>query len=232
MKGSAMRVEDMRGKRVVFVSHCLLDQNVRFPGIAVRQGAIEPLVRGLCDAGVGIEQLPCLEVRYWGGIDRRLVMPFLRISPRVVSGPLRGPYFLLLRLFMKTYGLLCGIEARRTSRVLRTFINSGYEVLGIIVMNDSPTCGFDRTLDVGTFVTEAREQGVDWSCLTYEKMSCLLPGILCDGSGAFIGALKGVMEKKNIDIQILGFNPWSDGDGESERLLSELPGGQRAGRGK
>jgi hypothetical protein len=34
------RLSDERGKRVVFVSHCLLNENARYPGGAFHSGAV------------------------------------------------------------------------------------------------------------------------------------------------------------------------------------------------
>lgn len=47
---------DQRGGRVVLLSHCLLNENVRYPCVV---------------------QLPCPEQRAWGGARRRLDIPFL-----------------------------------------------------------------------------------------------------------------------------------------------------------
>ncbi|MHB8894452.1 MAG: hypothetical protein ACYC99_04635 [Candidatus Geothermincolia bacterium] len=225
-----MNYQDRRGKRVVFVSHCLLDQNVRFPGIAVAEGCVRPLIGRLCDEGLGIEQLPCLEVRYWGGIERKFVLPLLRLSPRLIEGPMRGLFFGAIKLFLGAFRLLCEVEAWKVTRVIESFARGGCSVTGIIVMNDSPTCGYSRTTDVRKFVTEAPGAGVDWSCPTYEKMSGLLPTVLCAGSGSFVGALKRRLEKRRMDIPFIGFDPWTDGELESERLLGELLG-EEAGAG-
>lgn len=53
-------------------------------------------------------------------------------------------------------------------------------------------------------------------------MSGFLPGTLCSGSGAFIGALKVVLDRKRVDVAIFGFNPWPDNEREAERVLSGL----------
>jgi hypothetical protein len=50
---------DRRGRRVVFVSHCLLNENVRYLGGAGRRGSVDEVVEGFQAAGVGI----CVEFR-------------------------------------------------------------------------------------------------------------------------------------------------------------------------
>jgi hypothetical protein len=59
------RVVDARGKHVVFLSHCLLDENVRCLGGAFHSGAV-PGTQALIRSGVGICQLRCPEQRAWG----------------------------------------------------------------------------------------------------------------------------------------------------------------------
>lgn len=213
---------DRRSGRVVFVSHCLLDQNARFPGIAVAPGCVSGIVRRLEDDGLGIEQLPCLEMKYWGGANRRLVMPFLRISSRMRAEWEARLFSDLVRVALWVYRLLCEYEAWRTARQIGGFRAQGYEVRGIVVMNDSPTCGLDRTIDLQEFVCEARARSVDWACPTLETMSSLLGGLLRQGSGAYVGALKRRMERSGTPVAFYGFDPWADADVESARLASRL----------
>jgi predicted secreted protein len=53
------RLRDQRGRRVVLVSHCLLNQNTRYAGGATRSDAVAELANELIGAGYGIHQLPC-----------------------------------------------------------------------------------------------------------------------------------------------------------------------------
>lgn len=65
------RLRDERGRRVVLVSHCLLNQNTRYAGGATRTGAVSELLDELITAGYGIHQLPCPERLAWGGALKR-----------------------------------------------------------------------------------------------------------------------------------------------------------------
>ena len=53
------QLADARGGRVVFLSHCLLNQNVRYLGGAGRAGGVSEVVDGYLGRGIGICQLPC-----------------------------------------------------------------------------------------------------------------------------------------------------------------------------
>jgi uncharacterized protein YbbK (DUF523 family) len=62
------RLADERGKRVVFLSHCLLNQNVRYLGGATRPGGLPEVVSALQREGLGIVQMRGPEQRAWGGV--------------------------------------------------------------------------------------------------------------------------------------------------------------------
>ena len=72
-----IKFEDNRKKEIIFLSSCILNQNNRFPGIAVHKGAINNLIEPFLKEGIGIEQLPCLECMGWGGVSRKNIFRFL-----------------------------------------------------------------------------------------------------------------------------------------------------------
>lgn len=68
------QLADARGGRVVFLSHCLLNQNFRYLGGAGRAGGVAEMAGGYLDRGVDICQLPCPEQRAWGGVLKRRML--------------------------------------------------------------------------------------------------------------------------------------------------------------
>jgi len=89
MKGSRLdtlreRLRDERGGRVLFVSHCLLNENVRYQGGAGRRGAVDEIVDECRMRGLGICQMPCPEQRAWGGVGKRFTTPYGRRPLRSV----------------------------------------------------------------------------------------------------------------------------------------------------
>jgi predicted secreted protein len=60
------RLQDERSGRVVYVSHCLLNENTRYLGGAFRPGAVDEVVETYLRDGTGICQLPCPEQLAWG----------------------------------------------------------------------------------------------------------------------------------------------------------------------
>jgi hypothetical protein len=105
------RLRDDRGNRVVFLSHCLLDENVRYLGGAFHSGAVPGTV-GLLASGVGVCQLPCPEQRTWGGVHK----PAMMLGYGLRDSPLyrfRQPLFRLFLLHTRVrYWLLARQVAR------------------------------------------------------------------------------------------------------------------------
>jgi predicted secreted protein len=138
------RLGDRRSGRVVFISHCLLNENVRYLGGATRPGAIDELVDAAQGAGVGICQLACPEQRTWGGV----LKPYLLLaygSDRKGRGSARR---LITPVFL-AYTRWCYRRlARQVAAEIADYRRSGHEVVGIVGVDGSPSCGVRRTLDV------------------------------------------------------------------------------------
>ena len=110
-----------RSKKIVFVSHCLLNQNARALGSEKYPGAVKDLTDMLTDAGVGIVQLPCPQLDFNGGLNRRL---------KTKDAYDNTPY----RKYCKT------LSTNILDQVQR-YLQKNYKVLGIIGVEMSSTCG-------------------------------------------------------------------------------------------
>ena len=60
---------DIRSQKVVFIAHCLLNQNSISDGTAVYPAAFKDMIQMFLDADVGIVQMPCPELCCLG-LDR------------------------------------------------------------------------------------------------------------------------------------------------------------------
>lgn len=108
-----------RSKRVVFISHCILNQNSVVHPLARAKGAYKNIIKELMDNEVGIHQLPCPEYRHLG----------LKRKPMTKEDYDTNDFRIINRnIAMDTVGII--IE----------YLSNGYEVLGIIGINNSPTC--------------------------------------------------------------------------------------------
>jgi hypothetical protein len=77
------RLQDQRSGKVPVLSHCLLNQNVRYLGGAVHPGMVEEVVEEARRRGYGLYQLPCPEQRAWVGYSN---------APSSPPTPRRGPW--------------------------------------------------------------------------------------------------------------------------------------------
>ena len=138
------RLADARGGRVVLLSHCLLNQNVRYLGGAGRAGGVQELVDDYLQRGVGIYQLPCPEQRAWGGVlKRRMLLVY------GAGGTWRSPAArLLLRPVLRYTRFVYARLARGVARDVLDYRRSGFEVVGFVGVGGSPSCGVRTTLDL------------------------------------------------------------------------------------
>jgi predicted secreted protein len=129
---------------VVFLSHCLLNHNVRYLGGADREAGVRALVDRYLADGIGICQMPCPEQRAWGGVlKRRMLIAYgaggTWRSPLVRA--LFGPFIAHTR---RVYQRL----ARDVTAEIADYQNSGLEPVGVIGIAGSPSCGVHTTLDL------------------------------------------------------------------------------------
>lgn len=118
------KVRDKRGEKILFLSHCILNQNAKVRGIAEYSGAIVPLVQLLLEHGVGMYQMPCPEMTYlgnmrWGQVKDQYNNPMFRRH--------------------------CQRIAERIVDEVENYRQCGYQILGFVMMDGSPVCGLNRT---------------------------------------------------------------------------------------
>jgi uncharacterized protein YbbK (DUF523 family) len=142
------RLADSRSGTVVFVSHCLLNENVRYLGGACARGAVTPLLTKWQANGYGICQMPCPEQRAWGGVLKRNIA--------VAVGAHDSPLWILRRpllsLFIAYTKVRYWLLARHVAAEVRDYRRSGYTIAGIVGVAGSPSCGITTTLDVHRWV--------------------------------------------------------------------------------
>jgi predicted secreted protein len=137
---------------VVFLSHCLLNHNVRYLGGAGREAGVRALVDGYLANGVGICQMPCPEQRAWGGVlKRRMLIAYG--AGRTWRSPLVRALF---GPFMAYTQFVYGRLARQVAVEIADYHDSGLEVVGVIGISGSPSCGVQTTLDLPAAVDVLR----------------------------------------------------------------------------
>ena len=116
-----------RGKKVVFVSHCLLNQNARAIGRERFQGSFKDLLELFAASGVGIIQLPCPQLEFNDGLNRKL-----KTKASYESNGYRDQCHKL------SVELISQIE---------NYLRKNYEVIGILGVELSRSCGVHQILN-------------------------------------------------------------------------------------
>ena len=130
---------DGRSKKVVFIAHCLLNQNAISDGTAVCPAAYKGLIELFLNEDVGIIQLPCPELCCLGidrgnvnGAEDDVVVENTRIRKEMQSKDTN-----IKRQRLVDYVMLQIFEYHKY----------GFKIVGIIGANRSPNCGVDSTSD-------------------------------------------------------------------------------------
>lgn len=111
-----------RKKRVVFISHCILNQNAVVCPLARANGAYTEIVKEIIYRGIGIHQLPCPEYRHLG----------LKRDPMTKE-----------EYDTDEFRSLCKGISKDAINIMKEYISSEYEIVGLIGINHSPTCSIN-----------------------------------------------------------------------------------------
>ena len=213
----ASRLADERLRRVAFVSHCLLNENVRYLGGAFKAGAVPEVVTGLLQAGVGISQMPCPEQRAWGGVLKRLLLRAYgsRWTPLYL---LRRP---LMRLFVAYTRLAYARLARGVAREIADYQRSGYEVVGVIGVGSSPSCGVSHTLDMRRsleVIAACPIASIDRTTMNEQAVA----GCRAPGEGIFTQELRRRLDRSGIRVPFVEYDIVAEMRGEAQDPVAEL----------
>jgi predicted secreted protein len=220
-----MNFQDNRGRKIVYISCCLLNQNTRAAGIAVRKGPCNELIQILLANDIGIEQMPCPERLYWGGVGRR---GFSSKQPFVFSsiGKWWSP---ITELFAQMWLANSARGMRKLAGEVVTriadFTREGYTIIGVIGVDDSPSCGVTKNLDIMGIARNQKSLGItldDVENPQLDKMKTILDSGLIDGAGYFLGPIMEQLSRRSLNIPVIGFDPWADQGQEAERIANVL----------
>lgn len=154
---------DERSKKVILVSHCILNQNAKIDRCAHYPGAMREVTQALLDAGIGIIQIPCPELLYLG-LDRQVE----KDKETTVESEDDRVGILMNKTVPK---VLCGKISYDLIYQIKQYQLNGFTVVGMLGINGSPTCGVETTWAEGKepegsgifikiFKEESADQGV------------------------------------------------------------------------
>ena len=197
MKPQVLRrvLSDARSGQVVFVSHCMLNQNVRYQGGATRPGAVYEVVARLQRAGVGIVQMPCPEQRAWGGVDKRYTMPAYGADHMRLRRLRRPTAWLFLFYTRLAYRRLAG----QVARDIAAYVRSGQSVQAVVGVGSPHSCGVRTTLDLnGVLDTIAACDPTQLNTDDFNRR--VIVAHARPGQGMFIAALRRQLRRRRIDV--------------------------------
>lgn len=185
-------LNDKRRRRIIFVAHCWLNMNTRFPEGCGFEGANVPLIEVILQQGLGIVQMPCpecvclgLEKEGWAVKPEKEMRACFREVARDVIGQ------------------------------IEMYLSYGYDIVGILGMNPSPSCGVEVTKGKGTMLGLNRD--------TSEV----------EGSGVFIEELRQLADERGLDpLPLFGVRRTLPGEGGLEEKLETLRQRLAAHKGK
>jgi predicted secreted protein len=213
LKLLAEKLKDERSKKVVFVAHCILNENTRYLGGAFRKGCIDEVVDEMQRQGIGIVQMKCPEQKAWGGLLKKYMWQPMG-SRNTILYKLKGvflPFFIwnTRRIYQKI--------AREIGAEIKDYLESGFEVLGIMGIAGSPSCGVTRALDIRkSFEFLAN---TDTDDLNRKRMNELgVNELIIEGKGFFIEAIEKDLKKKNINVRFYEHDLSSEIKGEATKV--------------
>lgn len=161
---------DGRSKHIVYIAHCLLNQNSISDGTAVYPAAFKNIINFFLEADVGIVQMPCPEFCCLG-LDRGNING--AYSPVTIENT-------RIRREMKKSDNDKKLSALvdHVMQQIFEYNKYGFEIIAIIGVNRSPSCGIETTSDneievdgMGVFMEKIFER------LSIEKISIPMIGI-------------------------------------------------------
>ena len=166
---------DLRKKKIIILSHCLLNTNSKVAGFSPQIAGEQNLVSLILSKGYGIMQLPCPENRVygskrWGQSREQFDTPHFRKECQKM--------------------LLPYIDE------ILDYQKNGYEVAGIISVYGSPSCGYKASFSSNAYGGE-----LDMSIVQFQIAS----GRLSDSSGIFIEEFETLLKASNLTIPFFNF---------------------------
>lgn len=213
------RLPDERGRRVVFLSHCLLNENTRYLGGACRTCCVREVIEQCMDQGVGMVQMPCPEQEVWGGVLKTRMLALYGRRARVFPGVVKALLPIGLLYVRWEYRAM----ARKVAAQIDDYVSSGFTVVGIVGIDGSPTCGVRTTVDIEGFVGDMLR--ADRGTLTTSDQNAWVRKHARKGQGLFVEELETALRARRLRVPLLAHDLLGELDGRSSDVRIDPPKG-------
>jgi uncharacterized protein YbbK (DUF523 family) len=195
------KLKDTRGKRVIFLSHCLLNENTRYLGGAFRRAGVDELIDKLQERSIAVVQMKCPEQKAWGGVLKKDMLQGYCI---------KGTWFNLFRKPYTTYFIWktkrsFQRQAKEVVAEIKDYVESGYEVVGVVGVKGSPSCGYSESLDLKKSSEFVANLDLNTLSQDYFNEHCYR-NCLVKRSGLFFDELQKQLSCSGLKIKLLEHN--------------------------
>lgn len=169
-----------RGRRILILSHCILNQNSVVLPYGREMKDFQELVNYCLNKNIGIVQLPCPELKQlglkrWGHLKTQLDYPGYRNLCRELLKPIIDD--------------------------MEDYLANDYEILGICGIKGSPTCGVTLTC-VGDWQGEIDTYKSIEEAKSKVKMS--------EEKGMLMEVFQKLLEERDMKIDFFDFDNWRE----------------------
>jgi predicted secreted protein len=206
------QLSDRRSRNVIFLSHCLLNENTRYLGGACTAGCIREIFDECLQRDLGIIQMPCPEEVAWGGVLKRRLLALYGMNRSRLRFLL--PVLLPLALWYTRY-LYRGI-VRQIAEQIDDYRQSGYNVSAVVGVDGSPSCGVGTTLDIHRAFDQLAD--LDTTSMTVETINEVVLHCTTEGEGMFMVLLHQELRRQGINIPFLAHDLINELKGEPTRF--------------
>lgn len=160
-----------RSRKLILVSHCLLNSNSKVEGLSKYKGVLKEFFEWAFKNGVGIIQLPCPEmsiygINRWGHVKEQFDTMHFRKMSRKMLMPI--------------------VEQ------VKNYKENDYKIIGVLGVDGSPSCGVNKTCSSKTWKGELSGN---------EELDLMLKDIrLIDEAGVFMEELKKILKEESINL--------------------------------
>jgi predicted secreted protein len=194
------RLADDRSKRVIFLSHCLLNENTRYLGGACRAACVREVVEQCMERELGIVQMPCPEQQAWGGVLKRTMLRAYGMRGTLLDR-LRP---LLLWAFIFYTKLVYRRQARQVAKQIHDYSRSGFTVVGVVGIDGSPSCGVTVTIDMRRSLDALA--AIDVRTITVDHMNAIVRASVRRGRGFYTAALQRALARRGISVSYSAYS--------------------------